>query len=65
MAPRCDTREDENGEEGSCKKRAGSAVHDERAGGMRAARSGTAEPVPDALDFPATESAITAKSDFC
>jgi len=38
----------------------GTAVHDERAGGLRAARLGTVEPVPDALDLAATESAITA-----
>ena len=38
----------------------GNTVHDERAGGLRAARLGTVEPVPDALDLAATESAITA-----
>jgi len=38
----------------------GTTVHDERAGGLRAARLGTVEPVPDALDLAATESAITA-----
>jgi len=38
----------------------GTTVHDERAGGLRAARLGTVVPVPDALDLLATESAITA-----
>ena len=38
----------------------GTTVHDERAGGLLAARLGTVEPVPEALDLPATESAITA-----
>jgi len=32
-----DTREDENGEEGSCKRGQAPTVHDERAGGLRAA----------------------------
>jgi len=38
----------------------GTTVHDERAGGLWAARLGTVEPVPDALDLPATESSSTA-----
>ena len=35
----------------------GTTVHDERGGGLRVARIGTVEPVPDALGLSATESA--------
>jgi len=45
---------------GGVQEGTGTTVHDERAGGLRAARLGTVEPVPDALDLAATESAITA-----
>jgi len=59
LSPRDETREHENTKR-LVQEGTGNTVLDERAGGLRAARLGTVEPVPDALDLPATESAIAA-----